>query len=85
MADKTMVEKAGEAVGFGMAMAEVVRWRRKNGSWRGGDNGYRGSEEVPCEESPCEQSPCQKHRPENSRKAGHKEDCGQESCQKGTR
>ena len=69
MADKTMVEKAGEAVGFGIALAEDVAGAVKTAVGAAVTTVTKVLKKDTREES----SVSQKHCPENSRKAGHKE------------
>ncbi len=83
MAEKTIVDKAGETVGIGMAMAADVAGAIKNGIWRGRDHGYRGSEEGTCEEG-SEENRDEKGISEKGReKSRDKEDRQKAICEEG--
>ena len=50
MAEKTIVEKAAETVGYGIAMASDVGGSIKTAFDAARDHGFRGSEEDTCQE-----------------------------------
>ena len=83
MAEKTIVDQAGETVGVGTAMASDVAEAIKKGIWCGSDHGFRGSEEGTYEKGygkDCPKTTCQEGREKSRDKEGRQKDARKEGC-----